>query len=129
MSGSLAVGGLTEAFDWLIANRRAPARLLARARQDAAPRIEVGACSTRASGPAQSVPAAQARRLRYGPLHSAATDAGHGFPSAFVIVACARTLVGWWPSRRAHAGFVLNALEQACTIADRSITARSCTVA
>jgi hypothetical protein len=40
---------------------------------------------------------------------------------AFVIDAYARMIVGWWISRTAHVGFVLDALEQAprcsCTIA------------
>ena len=41
-----------------------------------------------------------------------ATWAGF-FYVAFVIDACARRIVGWRASRTAHAGFVLDALEQA----------------
>jgi len=37
--------------------------------------------------------------------------------------------VGWRVSRTAHAGFVLDALEQACMIDGRSIAAGSCAIA
>ncbi len=42
---------------------------------------------------------------------------------AFVIDVFARRIVGWRVSRTAHAGFVLDALEQACTIEDRALEA------
>ncbi len=42
---------------------------------------------------------------------------------AFVIDTYARRIVGWRASRTAHASFVLNALEQASTIAGRFIAA------
>ena len=46
---------------------------------------------------------------------------------ALVIDAYARRIVGWRVSRTAHAGFVLDALEQACTSGARSIAAASST--
>jgi hypothetical protein len=46
-----------------------------------------------------------------------------------VIDAYARRIVGWRASRTAHAGFVLDALEQHCMIDGRSIVAGSCTTA
>ena len=48
---------------------------------------------------------------------------------AFVIDAFARRIVGWRVSRTAHAGFVLDALEQACTSAGPSAAAASSTTA
>ncbi len=151
-----------------VAKRRDPARLSARARQDAALKIEVRRVFDRelpGLWRAQGLAAAQARRLRRCPLYRGATDAGHGFARrdprqtrqdhdqrqgrampagsrqsqfkaprpnvlwlsdftyvatwtgfvyvAFVIDAYARRIVGWRASRTAHAGFVLDALEQA----------------
>src|SRR6188768_3485926 len=48
---------------------------------------------------------------------------------AFVIDAYARRIVGWRVSRTAHAGFVLDALEQALMTGGPSIAAGSCTIA
>jgi putative transposase len=48
---------------------------------------------------------------------------------AFVIDAYARRIVGWRASRTAHAGFVLDALEQALHDRRPAIAAGSCTIA
>lgn len=69
-----------------VAKRRDPAKLSARARQDAALKIEVRRVFDQnfsvygaAAGRAQGLAAAQARRLRCCPLHGVEIDAGHGF--------------------------------------------------
>jgi len=59
-----------------------------------------------------SVPRAGAEPAVGGRLHLCATRAGFVYV-AFLIDACARPIVGWRVSRTAHAGFVLDALEQA----------------
>ncbi|MGY4372868.1 transposase InsO family protein [Bradyrhizobium sp. i1.3.6] len=46
-----------------------------------------------------------------------------------MIDAYARKIVGWRASRTAHAGFVLDPLEQDCLIDGRSIVAGPCTTA
>ena len=145
-----------------------PARLSARAKRDAALKIEVRRVfeeNFRVYGVRKVWRQLQARRLRCRPLHRGAADAGHGLARgdprqagrttisdkaapcpldhvnrqfqaprpnvlwvsdftyvatwtgfvyvAFVIDAYARRIVGWRVSRTAHAGFVLDALEQA----------------
>lgn len=101
------------------ARRRDPARLPARARRDLALQVEVRrvfaenfqVCGVRkvwrqlrreGVGVARCTVARLMQRL------------WSGFVCvAFVIDACARRIVGWRASRTAHAGFVLDALEQA----------------